>query len=119
MALTELGDSSLNYAPDLKPNIDSRLRQLDMELFLAAAREKLPAISSGLLVAGALGFLFKRRFTVASNFVLAFLLQQALMKQRQGTSAPNGRSKEDIELERYALKAERGDYGKLDVIAFK
>lgn len=114
----KLNDHSLNYDPDLRPNIDSRLRHLDMEWLLATARENLPVLSSALLVGGALGFLFKRKFTVASNFLLALLLQQALLKQRQGNTRA-GRSKEDIELERYALKVERGDYGKLDVIAFK
>lgn len=115
----ELNDHSLNYDPDLKPNIDSRLRQLDMEWVAATAREKLPILSSGLLIGGALTFLFKRKFIIASNFVLVFLLQQALLKHRHGKDSAGGRSREDVELERYALKVERGDYGKLDVIAFK
>lgn len=114
-------DRPLNLYSDQDPDIDPQLRKLDVELLIETARENFGAITSAVLVGGALGFLLKRKFAFASNLMLAFLLQQALLKQGIGRtlSKKGGRSRKDIELERYALKLQRGDYGKMEVIPFK
>jgi hypothetical protein len=117
----EVSDEPLNYSDRVR-NINPQLRQLDLQWLLETAKENIGVISSALLLGGAVGFLFKRRYIIASNLVLASILQQVVLKQlRIGKQKRiNGKTpKEEIELERFALKAERGDYGKIDFIAFK
>lgn len=57
---------------------------------------------------------------MVSFFAVGFVLQQALAKRRPATAELRrkvGRGRNEIE--RHALKAQRGDYGKLEVIPFK
>lgn len=119
--MDEFSDRSLNYYSDQVPDIKPQLRQLNLEWGLQTALEKI-GLPSAMLLGGACGFLFRRKFTLASFFVAGFVLQQALVNRRRQFSRlrrPVARETNDIELERYALKAQLGDYGKLEVIPFK
>jgi len=119
--LEELADQPLNHNRDRVPDIDPQLRQLNLELGLKTAMGVISA-PSAFLLSGAVGFFLKRRFAAASFFAAGFFLRQILTKQRPVTgkrSRQGARRRSDIEIERYALKAQRGDYGKLEVIPFK
>jgi hypothetical protein len=117
----EYSDAPLNYR-DRERSINKQLRRLDLKWLLEAVRESVGLISSAMLVGGAATLIYRRRYILGGNLALAFLAQQYFMWQRRkGSPAlPKGRTpKEEIELERFALKAERGDFGKIDFIAFK
>jgi hypothetical protein len=112
-------DRSLNYYSDQLPDINPQLRHLDLERVIDTARDNLTVISAAVLLGGAVGSLVKRKFAVASCLVLGFVLQQTLTRRGMHKRELNGKDRNEIELERYALKAQRGDYGNLEVIAFK
>lgn len=67
-----------------------------------------------MLLGSGLGFLMTRRYRLASFLGVAFIVQQVLENRRIDRHDPN-----EIEFERRALKLERGDFGKLEVIPFK
>ncbi len=104
-------DRSLNYYPDQSTVIKKELRQLKMERGL-----NLIKISSPIILIGAgLGCMVARKYKLGSLFVMGLLLQKAL----EGRVIEPPRDQKDIELEKYALRVERGDFGKLEVIPFK
>ena len=92
-------------------NLNQELRKLNMERGY---------ILTPLILLGAgLGFIMKRKYKLASLTIIGFLAQEALIGSRAAKSLPSPAHPEEIELERYALKAERGDFGKLEVIPFR
>ena len=111
-------DRSLNYYSDQLPDLQKNLRQLN----LAWGFERIGLPLSVVFISGAVGFLLKRRFAAASLFALGFFLQQILKKQ-QPLSPPLRNlgvgDRNELELERYAMKAQRGDLGKIEVIPFR
>lgn len=113
----ELSDNPLNYIHDQKRNLNPELRRLNRRLALQRALAFASDPSATLLLGGALGALLTRRYALASLLVTGLALQQAVTKH----SATKKRQTEKmaLELERFAVKAQRGDYGKLAVIAFK
>ena len=119
-----LGDRALNYYPDQLPDIKPQLRKLNVLWGLGTAREMVSTPASAALLGGAAVALLRRRFVAASFFAAGLFLQQALSKRATRGTLHNGTGqrdieREDLEIERYALKVRRGDYGKLEVIAFK
>lgn len=120
--LEEFGDKALNYYPDQVPDIEPQLRQLNLELASEAALKLLVPPSATMLLGGVAVSILKRRFFMASCFAAGLLLKLALTDRRSkatGSRGRGGRDNEDKEIKRYALKAQRGDYGKLEVIPFK
>lgn len=117
--MEKYSDRPLNFDADQVPDINPQVRRLDVEWLGETALENITIISSVLLLGGALGFLVKRKLVVASCLAAGFVLQQVVL----GGSSPRLRrldqQRRDTELERYALKAQRGDYGKLEVIPFR
>ena len=94
--------------------IDQRLRELDQEWDIERTLETND--SSLALVGLGLGATVNRKFYFMSALVMGFLLQHAL----QGWCPPvplfrrlGIRTQSEIEQERYALKALRGDFGPL------
>ena len=119
-----LGDRALNYYPDQLPDIKPRLRKLNLQRGLGTAGEMARTSASAALLGGAAVALLRGRFVAASFFAAGLFLQQALSKRIKRGAMLNvrgrrGTEREDLEIERYALKAQRGDYGKLEVIPFK
>jgi len=102
------------YYLDHPHEIDQRLRELDEEWDIERLLE---ANASTLALLGmGLGLAVNRRFYLISALVMGFLLQHAL----QGWCPPvplfrrlRVRTQSEIELERYSLKALRGDFGEL------
>lgn len=115
-------DQSLNYSSDLVPDIQQQLRQVKWESSLARAPEMAGAALSAVLLGAACGYLLKGKLLKASLCVTGFLYQQGLKEQISPNLSLNHlgvRERKELELERYALKAQRGDYGKLEVIPFR
>lgn len=102
----------LSYYAHHSGEIDKRLRQLDHEWDIERA---LMANASGLALCGlCMGTTLKKRYYLLSAAVLGFLFQHAL----EGWCPPVGlfrrlgfRTAKEIEQERSALKALRGDFG--------
>jgi hypothetical protein len=102
------------YYLDHPYEIDQRLRELDEEWDIERLLE-VNASTLALLGMG-LGLAVNRRFYLLPALVMGFLLQHAL----QGWCPPvplfrrlRVRTQSEIELERYSLKALRGDFGDL------
>ncbi|QXE90235.1 hypothetical protein KP001_17725 [Geomonas subterranea] len=117
--LAGLEDLPLNYREDQRGNLDPQVRELNLKLGLQSALEFLLAPPAALLIGGALGLIYKRRYALASLVVGGMVLRQTLSR---GTAAEEEEvtcKRKEIEFERRALKAQRGDYGRLEVIAFK
>lgn len=102
------------YYLDHPYEIDQRLRELDEEWDIERLLE-VNASTLALLGMG-LGLAVNRRFYLLPALVMGFLLQHAL----QGWCPPvplfrrlRVRTQSEIELERYSLKALRGDFGGL------
>lgn len=119
--LTEWAESPLNYREDQRENLDPQLRRLNVRLGAHALLDLVLNPPAYLLLAGAVGLLAKRRFALASFLAGGFVLQRAL--SRVGATGAQERLEEkkrrEIAFERRAMKSQRGDYGRLDVIAFK
>jgi hypothetical protein len=106
------------YYLDHPGEIDSRLRELDEEWDIERTLET--NASSLTLVGIGLGIVFNKKWFFMPAAVMSFLLQHALLGwcppvplfRRLGV-----RTQTEIELERYALKALRGDFGDLGVRA--
>lgn len=121
MKLSRNSDEPLNYAADRQSNLTPQLRQLNLKLGLETALEVVSDPPATLLLGGAVAMLLKRRFALASLCAAGFLLRQTMAKR---PPAPKWRlftpgERKEIEFERSVLKAQRGDYGNLEVIAFK
>jgi hypothetical protein len=93
------------------PAINRRLQELDAEWDIERALETNAAIAA--LVGLGLGVMVNRKFLLVPAAVAGFLLQHAL----QGWCPPvpvfrrlSFRTAREIEIERHALKAMRGDY---------
>ncbi|MBU5611610.1 hypothetical protein [Geomonas azotofigens] len=119
--LARLADLPLNYREDQRGNLDPQVRQLNLKLGLQSALDLLGDPSAALLIGGALGLLYKRKYLFASLLVGGVALRRALSRSGAGTGDQGeaARRRREIEFERRALKAQRGDYGQLEVIAFK
>ncbi|TSK04628.1 MAG: hypothetical protein FPO08_20180 [Geobacter sp.] len=119
--LTEWAERPLNFSEDQRENLDPQLRRLNVRLGAHALLDFVLNPPAYLLLAGAVGLLAKRRFALASILAGGFVLQQAL--SRVGATGAqerlDERKKREIAFERRTMKAQRGDYGRLDVIAFK
>jgi hypothetical protein len=115
----DYGDLPLNYYSDQLPDINPQLRHLNLARVIDTARDNLGVISAAVLIGGAVGSLLKRKFAFASCLVLGFALQQTMSRRGAHRRELAGKDRNEIDLERYALKAQRGDYGNLEVIAFK
>lgn len=102
----------VGYYARNSPKIDARLRELDEEWDIERTLE---ANAATLALSGTLlGAFVDRRFLVLPAVVSFFLLQHAV----QGWCPPvpffrrrGVRTAREIEIERYALKALRGDFG--------
>lgn len=107
-------ETNVAYYTEHPDQIDSRLQALDQEWDIERTLE---ANASSLALAGtALGGLVDRRFLLLPALVSGFLLQHAL----QGWCPPvpllrrrGFRTAAEIDRERYALKALRGDFEQL------
>ncbi|WP_243371178.1 hypothetical protein [Geotalea sp. SG265] len=103
-------DKPLNLKQDKLPNIRKELRFLNRERGMDLAMT-----SAGLVLLGSgIGLVFAHRYKLASLVGAAFLLQQLLEYRQVREEDAN-----ELELERRALKLERGDFGKLEVIPFR
>ncbi|MBT1073559.1 hypothetical protein [Pelotalea chapellei] len=107
-------DLSLNFSSDQKQDIKRQLRTINWK----RTPEMAGAALSAILLGAAGGFLVKGKLLKATLCVVGFLYQQGLKEEIPQLSSMS-REKRDRELERYALKAQRGDYGKLEVIPFR
>ena len=119
-----LEDRALNYYPDQLPDIKPRLRKLNVVWGVETARDLVRTPSSAALLGGAAVALLRGKFLAASCFAAGLFLQQALTGRMKRGAQLNvrrrvGTEREDLEIERYALKVQRGDYGKLEFIPFK
>lgn len=111
---TDASVASLEHAQPAA--IDARLKELENEWDV---ERRLQANASTLVVAGvALGYFLDRRFLFLPAAVLAFFAQHSL----QGWCPPipvfrrlGVRTVREIERERYALKALRGDFDAIGV----
>jgi hypothetical protein len=109
-------ENRLSYYVDHPEKIEERLRVLDREWDIERTLE---ANASSLALAGViLAFSVSGRYIIIPAVVTAFLLQHAL----QGWCPPvpvlrhfGFRTQTEIELERYALKALRGDFRQLSL----
>ncbi|QXE86327.1 hypothetical protein KP003_18525 [Geomonas nitrogeniifigens] len=119
--LERLADLPLNYREDQRGNLDPQVRELNLKLGLQSALDLLRDPRAALLAGGALALFYKRKYALASLLVGGMVLQRALSRAGAagGGEREAARKRREIEFERRALKAQRGDYGKLEVIAFK
>lgn len=119
--LTEWAERPLNFSEDQRENLDPQLRRLNMNLGARALLDFLLNPPAYLLLAGAVGLLARRRFALASLLAGGFVLQQALSRvgATDAQESLEEKRRREIAFERRAVKAQRGDYGRLDVIAFK
>jgi len=118
-AIRQQMEASVSYYASLGTDaIDRRLRQLDQEWDIERVLE---ASAAGLsLAAVILGVLRDRKWLLAPGFIAAFLMQHAV----QGWCPPVSmlrrlgfRTTAEINHERYALKALRGDFRDVDPAA--
>jgi hypothetical protein len=121
MKLFRISDERLNYSVDRQSNLTPQLRQLNLKLGLETALQVVSDPPATLLLGGAVALLVKRRFALASLCAAGFLLRQTITKRPAGPRwrLLTARQRKEIEFERSVLKAQRGDYGNLEVIAFK
>lgn len=121
MKLSRNSDQPLNFDVDQQSNLTPQLRQLNLKLGLETALEVVSDPPATLLLGGTVALLLNRRFALASLCAAGFLLRQTMT--RRPTSPRWHRltagERKEIEFERSVLKAQRGDYGNLEVIAFK
>ena len=105
----------LRAGGESKPAISRRLEELDSEWDMERVLE---TNASALALGGVLlGLFVNRKFFIIPCFVLPFLLQHAL----QGWCPPvpmfrsrGVRTRKEIDTEKFALKALRGDFGRVD-----
>ena len=106
-------ENRIYYYARNRDEIDERLEELDREWDMERTLE---TNAAGLALGGTLLSLLDRRFLVIPGLVTAFLLQHAL----QGWCPPvnlfrrfGRRTQTEIETERYALRALRGDFAEI------
>lgn len=109
-SLNRLSDHPLNFEKDQVPN----LRRLDLRLAVRRGMELLRDPPAALLLGGTLGLLVKRRFALASLCAAGLILERAMTRPGRARRRDGG-----IAFERAVLKAQRGDYGSLEVIPFR
>lgn len=121
LKLKEMADRPLNHDKDQVSNIDPQLRRLDLKLARRSAAEFLSDPPAALLLGSAVGLLLNRKFALASLCAAGFVLRQAANRRTHpsGRQPQGKREREEIEFERRVLKAQRGDYGRLEMIPFK
>jgi hypothetical protein len=113
-------DRSLNYYSDQLADIKPQLRHLNFRWGMQTLLASVTAHSSAILLCGALAYAYKRKYAAASFLAAGFLFRQVFKKRGPNHNARQRTpGKDEVALERYALKAQRGDFGKLEVIAFK
>ncbi|GFO58201.1 hypothetical protein GMST_05260 [Geomonas silvestris] len=113
----DLSDRPLNFYDDQLPDIGSKLRRLNLRW---GARQILTRVPTAALLGALFRSLLRRKFLHASFYAAGLVLQRALLRKLgQEGEGGSGKKRSNTEIERYALKAQRGDYGKLEVIAFK
>lgn len=119
--LARLADLPLNFRQDQRANLNPQLRQLNLKLGLQSALKMLLDPPAALLLVGAAGLLYKRRYGFASLLLGGLVLQQTRSRfaAQADVQESEARKRREIEFERRALKAQRGDYGQLEVIAFR
>lgn len=120
--IEQLSDRPLNLRDDQVPDLRPQIRQLDWEWVVDTVQDNAAAIAATVLVGGALGLLMRRKVALATCFAAGVVLQQVLIRRRPELfrlGNARNRDRNEIELERYAMKAQLGDYGKLEVIPFK
>lgn len=103
-------EEALNYR-EQTANLKSRLRKLNLERGVNALRANRPL----LMIGSALGLMLMRRYKLGSAVLISLLVEKALGIKEKGPT----RTPKEIELERYAVKLELGDYGKMEVIPFR
>jgi hypothetical protein len=114
----EIEASVCYYAKRGSNEISHRLGELDREWSIERVIEMKAATLAFFGVI--LGLLGRKRWLIVSGIVLPFLFEQAM----EGTSAPYRllrrfglRTQREIDRERYALKAVRGDFAALEAEA--
>lgn len=106
-------DRPLNYYSDQVSNIRGQLRGLKIN---KGVNTTVPFV----LLTGAVAMMLRRRYLFGALCVGGFLLNAYRVgKKLPELEAKSVRDPFDTDVERYALKAERGDYGHLEVIPFK
>lgn len=105
----ETSDQPLNTR-DYARNLNRQLRNLNMEQVFA--------ITPLILLGAGFGLILMRRYKLASIALAGFLAEETLIGNRAAKPV-HPPQPEDMDLERYAVRAERGDFGKLNVIPFR
>jgi hypothetical protein len=106
-------DRPLNYYSDQVSNIRGQLRNLKID---KGVNTTVPYM----LLTGAAAMLLRRRYLFGALFLGGFLLNAYRVGRRlPELEAKSVRDPLNTDVEQYALKAERGDYGHLEVIPFK
>jgi hypothetical protein len=108
-ARTSNSDQPLNPR-DYATNLNRELRRLKLE--------RIYLFTPILLLGTGLGLLMMRKYKLGALAVMGFLAQETFIGNRAARKLPS-REPQDIQLGRYAVKAERGDFGKLSVIPFR
>ncbi|GFO66996.1 hypothetical protein GMLC_05750 [Geomonas limicola] len=106
-------DAPLNFYDDQLPDIGSKLRRLNLRW---GVRQVLMRVPTAALVGALLRYLLRRKFLLASCCAVGLVLQRTLLRKAH---KGNHDDRDRVDVERYAYKAQRGDYGKLEVIPFK
>ena len=102
-------DAPLNHSDQMK-TIKRRVRQLNMMKFSSVLKSS----SFFLLLGTGVGLMGMRKYKLGSAFITGFLLKKLF--DIGNSTEPD---QKELELERYALKLERGDFGKIEVIPFR
>lgn len=110
-AIAEQTDRPLNFEQEQKQNINRQLRTL----YLKDDLGRLRAFSSMMVLGAGLGLMMVRKYSWGIAALTGFLLLEAWEGSRQEDPADEATP----ELARRAAQAERGDFGKLEVIPFK
>lgn len=109
----EQSDRPLNFEQEQEQNLNRQLRKL----YLHEDLDRLRAFTSMLVLGSGLGLMVARKYRWGAAALTGFLLLEAWEGLR--SPAPSPRNGVDPELARRAAKAERGDFGNLEVIPFK
>ncbi|MFN6946860.1 MAG: hypothetical protein ACK4ND_18080 [Cytophagaceae bacterium] len=111
----EIQDSVRVYAVKNKQEIDKRIQDLDKEWSIERAIE---TTSSSLVLGGlALGSFVNKRWLALPGVMAAFLLQHALLGWSPSIPILRSfgfRTRKEIDWEKYALKALKGDFSIID-----
>lgn len=116
----QLADAPLDYT-DQRRNLNPQLRTLDLKLGIETAAQFLTEPAHALLVGSALAFMFRRRYAALALGAAGVFLQRAKGRRAGSPELAERKERERLEMkfQRYAIKAQRGDYGKLEIIPFR